>query len=155
MRFESPTHWYEVRVDKWGHGGFGASRGSKAHDGLDLVVVPGGQIFSPIDGVVEKIDYPYRSDLSYTGIQIANGNVRVEIWYMEPDLTLIGKYVHMGDHIGIAQDISLKYPPREDKGAMIPHIHLRVTNLPMAYLINGKWAQYEITLNPEIFIGGI
>jgi len=161
MRFGCPTPTFEVRIDKQGHGNFGASRGEHAdgtkkfHDGLDLVVLPGAFIYSPIDGTVEKVEYPYRTDLRWTGIQIANGNIRVELWYMEPDLTLLDSYVYVGDKVGIAQDISRKYPPVDGKGVMTPHIHMRVTNLPLTYLINGKWAQFEVTLNPELFIGGI
>jgi hypothetical protein len=156
MRFSCPTKVFEVRVDEWGNGNFGASRGKhsdgsqKFHDGLDLVVVPGDAIFSPIDGTVEKVEYPYRSDLKWTGIQIVNGRVRVELWYMSPNKLLVDSYVNVGDTLGIAQNISLKYSE-----TMKPHIHMRVTNLPLAYLINGRWSQYEITLDPQLFLGGI
>jgi len=165
MRFGCPTPEFEVRSDKHGSGNFGAGRGmhadrsQKFHDGLDLIVVPGDTIRSPIDGMVEKVDYPYRTDLKWTGIQIANGRVRVEIWYMEPNVLLIDTYVHVGDKIGIAQDISKKYNTekriKKYGGKMLPHVHMRVKNLPLAYLINGKWAQYEITLDPRLFLGGI
>ena len=163
MRVGCPVEVYNVRSDKWGSGHFGAGRGNhsdgakKYHDGLDLVVEPGELIWSPIDGVVEKVDYPYGSDLSWKGIQIVNGKMRAELWYMEPDEALIGEYVYVGDPIGKAQDISLKYrdPKKVLKyGIMTPHIHLRFTNLPGMYLINGRWSQYEITLDPALFMGG-
>jgi hypothetical protein len=162
MRFECPTPEFKVRHDRWGNGSFGASRGVnsdgslKFHDGLDLVVVPGCPITSPIDGTVEKYEQCYRSDPRWTGIQIANGNVRVELWYMEPLPHLVGEYVYIGEPLGKAQDISMKYQPTDDfPHTMIPHLHVRVTALPGSYLINGKWAQYEVTLNPEVFMGGI
>jgi hypothetical protein len=162
MRTACPIEKFDVRSDRWGSGNFGAGRGHhsdgsrKFHDGLDLVVKPGETVFSPIDGTVEKVDYPYGSDLSWKGIQIYNGNLRWEIWYMEPNNGLIDRYVYVGDPIGVAQDISRKYPPtKKIPYRMIDHIHNRVTLLQGMYLINGRWSQYEITLNPALFMGGI
>jgi hypothetical protein len=53
----------------------------------------------------------------------------VQLFYFEPNEKLIGKAVEKGQKIGIAQDISKKYPD------MTPHVHLSI-----------------VSINPEIFI---
>jgi hypothetical protein len=144
----------EVRNDMHGGGAFGSRRGSKFHDGLDIVVEPGDPIFSMIDGVVEKVDYPYASDLGWTGIQIGNHTVRTEIWYMTPQIPSGNLFVKEGDLIGTAQDISQKYPPTEKiPGEMTPHIHVRVTLKAFTVIANGRYVSYEIYVDPNLFIG--
>jgi hypothetical protein len=152
MRFLSPTPDYKVRSDGWGDGVFGAPRGGKFHDGLDLVVVPGWPITSPIDGVVEKYEQPYARDPMWKGIQIANKQIRVEIWYMLPKLDLVGSKVSAGDLVGQAQDISMKYGWDEKKKAMLPHIHLRVTALPFTMLVERQWNASKAYLDPKLFL---
>jgi hypothetical protein len=146
-----------VRSDSWGDGNFGSPRGqtsdgaTKPHDGLDLTVEPGEPIFSMIDGVVEKIDHPYASDLNWTGIQIGNGEIRTEIWYMVP--TVQQGFVERGEQIGVAQDISQKYGFHEERGFMTPHIHVRVTLMAFTVLANGRYVSYEQHVDPLLFIG--
>jgi hypothetical protein len=144
----------EIRNDLWGDGAFGSRRGSKFHDGIDILVQPGDPIFSMIDGVIEKVDYPYASDLSWTGIQIGNDKVRTEIWYMTPNIPSGNLFVREGDLIGTAQDISHKYPPTEKiPGPMTPHIHVRVTLKAFTVIANGRYVSYEIYVDPNLFIG--
>jgi murein DD-endopeptidase MepM/ murein hydrolase activator NlpD len=150
------TDIIEVRNDNWGEGSFGSRRGSKFHDGLDIVVELGDSIYSMIDGVIEKVDYPYASDLNWTGIQISNHYVRTEIWYMSPRIDKNNLFVKEGDLIGTAQDISQKYPPvgdNEGLGLMTPHIHVRVTLKAFTVIANGRYVSYEIHVDPLLFIG--
>jgi len=144
-----------VRKDLWGDGAFGASRGGKFHDGVDLIVTPPQPVFSMIGGMAEKVEYPYRSDLSYTGIQIANSKLRVEIWYMAPYANLIGKFVQPGQAVGYAQDISKKYGEDEKKGIMTPHIHVRVTMLAFTTLSGGRYVSYEQHIDPALLLGDL
>jgi hypothetical protein len=109
-----------------------------------------------IDGVIEKVDYPYASDLNWTGIQISNHYVRTEIWYMKPRIDKANLFVKEGDLIGTAQDISQKYPPvgdNEGLGPMTPHIHVRVTLKAFTVIANGRYVSYEIHVDPLLFIG--
>ena len=58
----------QIRSDSYGDGHFGASRdgGARDHEGIDLVVVPGEVVYSPMDAVVvNRSVYPYSSDHSY------------------------------------------------------------------------------------------
>jgi hypothetical protein len=158
MEFVQPVGLVKVRQDRWGNGRFGMPRGTspdgskKYHDGLDLEVEPGDPIFSPINGKIDKVDYPYASDLFWTGLQISNNMVRVEVWYMNPFITA-GR-VNAGQQIGVAQDISKRYPPTEDFNyIMKPHIHLRVTLLPFTVLADGRYVSFEQHVDPELFLG--
>ena len=159
MRVHCPTEKFEVRKDGWGDGKFGAPRGTlpggalKYHDGLDLIVTPGEPIYAMIDGMVEKVDYPYSKDLSYTGIQMANNLCRVEIWYMAPFANNVGHFVQAGTCLGYAQDISKKYGEDEKKGVMTPHVHVRVTLLPLTSISSNKYISYPQYVDPRLFIG--
>jgi len=156
MRIEVPVLPCKVRSDNRGNGNFGASRGVNPdgsrdfHDGVDLEVEPGQAVVAPFNAYVEKIEYPYASDLSWKGVQISNDRVRCEIWYMEPRLSIIKTHVGIGHILGYAQDISLKYPPNEH-GAMTPHIHVRVSLKPFTYLIDGRYQQKSVFVDPLIF----
>jgi hypothetical protein len=154
VRIESPVPGPVVRDDKWGKGHFGSPRGSKAHDGLDLVVVPGQPVFSMIEGVVEKYEQCYRSDPRWTGIQIANTQLRVELWYMEPLHIKVNQFVRAGELLGAAQNISTKYPPTPKiPYPMTPHIHVRVTLRAFTTINNRRWVAYEQYMDPALLLG--
>lgn len=156
MRTYRPTVGFSIRNDEAGLGHFGAPRGTKPdgskkyHDGVDLVVYPGQEVYSLITGVGEKVDYPYRTDLRWKGFQMNNHLVRVEYWYLEPDVELIGQMVKAGDRIGVAQDITEKYPGQ----GMTPHIHLRVTLKAFTCIQDGLYISEEIICDPQLFLGG-
>jgi hypothetical protein len=156
MKIESPVGLLPtIRDDEWGQGYFGAKRGSKQHNGVDLVVSPGQPILSMIDGVVEKYEQCYTSDPKWTGIQIANTLVRVEIWYMNARNTVaVNEHVSAGQHIGVAQDISEKYPKTPDFFYdMTPHVHVRVTLRSFTTLANGRWVSFEQYIDPTLLLG--
>ena len=160
MRTVCPTPTFQVRSDNWGDGHFGAPRGTlpgggkKFHDGLDLVVAPGTMIGSMIDGVPEKFEQPYANDDRWRGLQMVNDYVRVEYWYMAPFANIIGVRLHAGDGIGWAQDISEKYGDHATKGRMTPHIHIRVSILPMMALNQHKiWQPGPLYVDPRLFLG--
>jgi hypothetical protein len=155
MQIASPTGAMPlVRNDGWGEGMFGSKRGSKQHDGIDLIVTPGQPIFSMIDGTVEKYEQCYRSDTRWTGIQVANTLLRVELWYMEPTKTevKVGQFVLSGQYLGKAQDISVKYPPTDVEGTMTPHIHVRVTLRSFTTISEGRWVSYEQYIDPLLLL---
>lgn len=125
MQLAWPTSNKMVRnCDPFGCGNFGAGRGSRDHVGEDFVVVEHQPIFSPISGKVIRESIPYASDASYRGILIENEQFEVKMFYLKPNLALIGKTVKAGDLIGYAQNISKKYGP-----TMIPHVHVQIKDL--------------------------
>jgi hypothetical protein len=107
-----------------------------------------------ITGIVEKYEQCYRSDPKWTGIQIANSQLRVELWYMEPTRTevKVGQFVQTGEYLGKAQDISTKYPPTDVEGVMTPHIHVRVTLRAFTTIANGRYVSYEQYIDPTLLL---
>jgi hypothetical protein len=144
-----------VRDDEWGNGQFGARRGTKKHDGVDLIVTPGQPIFSMISGAVEKYEQCYLHDSRWRGVQIANTQLRVELWYMDPRNTVaVDEFVNAGQMIGVAQDISVKYPPtKKIPHDMTPHIHVRVTLRAFTTIANGRYVSFEQYIDPTLLLG--
>ncbi len=106
--------------DLKGCGSFGANRGDRKHEGIDIIVHKGQQIKSPISGTVTRKSYPYANDLKYEGLLIENDTHSVFIWYMYP-WKVKGQQINKGDIIGVAQDISEKYG-----SGMQPHVHFQI-----------------------------
>ncbi|MCI4667440.1 MAG: M23 family metallopeptidase [Bacteroidia bacterium] len=119
--FDPPVSPIRMRNDPLGQGHFGAPRGSRTHQGVDLVVLPGQPIYSPIAGYINRLAIPYRDDGRYSGIEIlgtgAFSAYAIKIFYMEA--IRIGVSIRKGEQIGLAQQISTKYSSR-----MIDHIHV-------------------------------
>jgi murein DD-endopeptidase MepM/ murein hydrolase activator NlpD len=131
----SPTGKWEVRgADKHGQGYFGASRGNRKHNGIDLLIEPGQRIVSPIDGKVIRDAYPYAGDLKWSGCLIKGKGMEVKMFYMRLLKGIIGSQVKQGQEIGWAQNIAHKY------AGMLPHVHLEI-----------KMMSY---VNPEDYILG-
>jgi len=115
----SPTTQGIRRADKWGNGEYGQARGEKLHKGGDYICEPGQSVVSPIAGLVIRRARPYRKG-KFSGLLIQGRHIAVKMFYLKPEKNIIGRYVHQGDTVGIAQDISEKYP------GMTPHIHVRI-----------------------------
>ncbi len=114
-----------IRIDGAGSGLFGAPRGKRLHQGLDLVVKKGEPVYSPINGVVGSHRYPYASDLRWRGMELLGTHdgkpLAVRLFYMTPSLS-INTPVRKGDIIGYAQAIDEKYPGQN----MLPHLHVEI-----------------------------
>lgn len=129
----APTHPLpEVRgADAFGKGHFGASRKSRVHNGIDLVVIPGQDIFCPTDSTFVRYSYPYVEDTKYRGLWTItedDGDVYESVvWYIVPMYFKLHEDIMCGERVGIAQNIALKYG-----AGMIPHVHWGVKR-------NGKW----------------
>ncbi len=126
--------------DSWGSGAFGAPRGSRKHNGLDISATHGEKIYSPINGKVIRKSFPYATDLKYTGVVIEGQGVHlgisIKIFYMNPLPSIIGTHIQAGEYIGAAQNLTTKYPK------ITNHIHLEVKK-------NGS------VLDPRTLIPGI
>lgn len=112
------------KPDKWGQGHFGASRGKRSHNGLDIEAKAKQEIVAPIDGKVIRKAYPYASDMRYTGLLIEGTgkyiDYTVKIFYIDPSAGVAGKTVQAGDKIGEAQDLTVKYT------GITNHVHIEV-----------------------------
>ena len=120
-----------IRNDSEGSGYWLASRGSRLHEGIDFDLPKGaGQlVVSPITGKFKRIAYPYPDTQEIRGCEIRGGDIWVKMFYLRPYDSLVGQKVTMGQPIGIAQDISKRYPGCE------PHIHLEVIKINPAILL--------------------
>jgi hypothetical protein len=109
--------------DAYGSGQHNASRdgGSRKHAGIDIVVSSGESVFSPISGRVVRQAFPYRNDPNYVGVVIEGTDewqgYEVKLFYVEG---LFSGPVKQGDVVGLAQDLTTKYP------GITNHIHVEV-----------------------------
>ena len=124
--YSNPTG-LEVRgTDAYGSGHYGASRGTRTHDGADYISVPGQHVTAPLSGKVTKISIPYSSGIDATvlsGVEIvASDGTTCWLWYMQPAENIVGSVVKAGnDIIGTAKTLQNRY-----KDGMIDHLHLRI-----------------------------
>jgi hypothetical protein len=128
-----------LRDDPAGLGHFGAPRaGGRTHRGIDYRCAPGGEVLAPVRGVVTRLGYPYGDDLNWRYVEITgddqlNGPERHRLFYVRP-VCKEGDQVTLDTVIGVAQDISERYP---DQG-MLPQIHYEIKNAAGDYL---KWIE--------------
>lgn len=107
-------------TDSHGSGAFGASRGSRKHNGIDFSAQPNSRVHSVCAGEVTKLGYPYSDDLGYRYIQITDTDgYDVRYFYVRP-LVVDGDHVGFDEAIGFVQDLDQRY-----KG-ITPHIHFEV-----------------------------
>lgn len=144
----APLFINPVRSDPAGDGGFQAPRGSYNHTGIDYQCIPGAIVCSPVAGQVTKIGYAYGSGYGdwdpstgegdpYRYVEITSGNGRHHhrLLYVDPTVAQ-GAIVVRGTQIGIAQDVTQRYPGQ----GMLPHVHYEV------YLDERKLDNY---VNPD------
>jgi len=89
-----------LREDVQGSGLFQAKRGDRKHNGVDIRVNKGQEIFTPIEGYVDRESIPYQNDQRWKGLKI-DGTGRhsaysLKIWYFEPTNGIIDTFVQQG-----------------------------------------------------------
>lgn len=94
--------------DNWGSGAFGASRGGRTHNGVDLLAEEHEHILATISGKVTKIGYTYADDLSYRYIQISKDGYDFRVFYIRPTVEE-GQIVDKDESIGVVQDLGKRY----------------------------------------------
>lgn len=77
---------------------------------------------APISGVVERIGFAYRGDERYRYVELADTVTQrdVRVLYVGP-LVQLGAVVEAGDPIGLAQDLSARYPR-----GITNHVHVEL-----------------------------
>lgn len=108
------------KCDAHGCGHFGASRGNRKHNGVDVLTNEGDLILSPIRGLVTRYAVPYANDPTYKGIEIQNEKYTIKIFYIVPTIA-VGTKVDAGMVIGKAQNIAKRY-----SAGMQNHVHIEV-----------------------------
>ena len=108
--------------DKWGQGHYGAPRGNRLHNGIDMNCPPEAQIFPSVAGTVTKHGWvssnPKKQHLRY--IEITDDNdQRHRYMYVEP-IAKVGEYVSPENVIGKAQNLESAYP------GITNHIHYEI-----------------------------
>jgi len=87
------------KSDKWGKGDFGAPRGTRKHNGIDIVTQLGTPILSPVEGKVIRVAYPYASDMSFTGLLIQgtgiHQGIEIKIFYLKPIPNIVNKTIKL------------------------------------------------------------
>ncbi|WP_138436349.1 M23 family metallopeptidase [Marinobacter shengliensis] len=111
----------ERKCDGHGCGHFGASRGTRKHQGIDLNCKPMTTVCSPVAGTVTKIGYPYGDDLSYRYVEISSQGYAFRVFYVDPMVTR-GQQVSKSTPIGKAQDLGTRY------SGITNHVHLEIKN---------------------------
>lgn len=120
MGDEMITHKHVRGRDNRGAGYYGASRGSRVHNGVDLVCEYGEDVICQINGVVSKLGYPYANDLSFRYVQITDEEgYDHRYFYVSPQVA-ISDIVERGQLIGVAQNLAEKY------SGITPHVHYEV-----------------------------
>jgi len=131
----SPTYELELRGnDPTGHGYYGAKRGNRSHNGVDIVTVPDEIIVAPFSGVITKIGQVYVDPAKFKYIEITSDIYRTRIMYAKGKNIKVGQRIMEGAHIGTAQDIAGHWG-----GGMTNHVHMEV------------W-KYKLRTDPEPLI---
>jgi len=109
------------KCDQKGCGHFGAKRGKRKHQGIDIITVPKEAIYSPISGSVRKlIVYPNQNEM--IGVEISNEQYKVKLFYVASKLKT-NDFIQKGEYLGEAQDIAKYW---NAQGKMINHVHIEV-----------------------------
>lgn len=107
------------KCDSQGCGHFGASRGSRTHNGIDLECMAGTLAGSLVDGMVSKIGWPYGDDPSFRYVEVESQGYAFRLFYIDP-LVKEGQQVRRGDILGACQSLMHRYPGITD------HLHLEI-----------------------------
>ena len=115
-----------LRNDSTGSGYFGASRGNRLHNGVDIESTEGEVIYAPFMMYVERYSKASSgsktSGLRFIPRDISDGT-HGYMWYLQPYDDVIGEWVGEGEPLGVAQNmVGLDYPHL--KGKMQNHIHI-------------------------------
>jgi murein DD-endopeptidase MepM/ murein hydrolase activator NlpD len=126
-------------ADSYGAGHFHASRGSRVHQGVDLLAAASSGVHALLGGTVTKLGYTYADDLSYRYVEVTDiAGYRLRYYYVKPSVQK-GDKIEPDGIIGYVQDLSRRYKE-------IPnHIHFEIKD-PQGS---------KIRVNPEEYLKSI
>uniref|UniRef100_UPI0037E8B42C leukocyte cell-derived chemotaxin-2-like n=1 Tax=Semicossyphus pulcher TaxID=241346 RepID=UPI0037E8B42C len=107
--------------DNWGRGEYGARRGSRLHQGLDIVCNDGSVVYAPIDvtlnGKVIVYNDPKKAAIN-SGINLQGEGLCFKLFYVQPDRT--SGTVRKGQRIGVMLPMQEVYP------GITSHVHVQM-----------------------------
>jgi murein DD-endopeptidase MepM/ murein hydrolase activator NlpD len=108
-------------TDSFGSGAFGASRGSRQHNGIDFIAAPNTVIECYSAGHVTKVGYCYNDAPEFRYVQVTTADGCMErYFYIDPVPGIMDEYVHAGTAIGDVHSLQSRYAGITD------HIHFEV-----------------------------
>lgn len=113
-------------TDKHGSGHYGASRGSRKHNGVDIACYPRSMVLSHVRGTVTKLGYPYADNLNYRYVEVTDDNsLRHRFFYVNP-IVRLNDEVEVGDQLGMTQELMYE--------GITQHFHYEIKNNRGIYL---------------------
>jgi len=109
--------------DSFGEGHYGAARGSRLHEGVDIEVPPNSSVLAPMALEVIERRLPYSNDgAEYNDGLLLRGlgdhtDVWIMLWYMTPSSTESGKQFQQGEVIGTSRSLQCQQAPNLDASA--------------------------------------
>lgn len=115
---------YELKqreCDTQGCGHWGASRGSRRHNGVDLECNIGTSINAPISGKVTKLGFPYGASdkLHLRYVEIESSDYFFRVFYVDPAVK-VGDEVALDTVIGHSQELGCFFP------GITEHVHFEI-----------------------------
>jgi murein DD-endopeptidase MepM/ murein hydrolase activator NlpD len=123
-RFSPPLSGaLRLRNDSQGLGHFGAPRGSRKHQGIDIIAQANTLVTAPISGQIRRVTV-YSNTPAWKGISIKNQNVEIKLFYVDP-IGALPASINRGEVVGTMQNRASNSP------GMVNHLHIEVW-------VNGK-----------------
>lgn len=111
------------KFDEHGCGHYGANRGSRTHEGVDIICPRWKEVSCGIYGEVTKLGYTYADDPSFRYVQITAAinrkHYHFRFFYVSPVLK-VGERVDPDSVIGTIQSLQDRYPGITD------HCHFEI-----------------------------
>ncbi|XP_061892493.1 leukocyte cell-derived chemotaxin-2-like [Entelurus aequoreus] len=107
--------------DSWGQGHYGAPRGSRTHQGLDITCADGSVVYAPFDLTLSG-ELTVYTDVTKaainSGINLRGEGLCVKLFYVDPDQT--SGTVSKGQRIGVMMPMQSVYP------GITSHVHVQL-----------------------------
>ncbi|KAK2891078.1 hypothetical protein Q8A67_013721 [Cirrhinus molitorella] len=107
------------KCDKHGCGHYGASRGGRKHQGLDIVCADGATVYAPFDVKLIRRSVPYTNNNAINdGIMLTGEGLCFKLFYVKPD-----RYygtLRKGQRIGTMLPMQRVYPH------ITSHVHVQM-----------------------------
>ncbi|XP_057673766.1 leukocyte cell derived chemotaxin 2, tandem duplicate 1 [Corythoichthys intestinalis] len=107
--------------DRWGEGYYGASRGGRSHQGLDINCEDGSVVYAPFDvtlnGKVIVYTDPTKEAIN-NGINMQGEGLCFKFFYVRPDK--VSGTVNKGQRLGVMMNMQSVYP------GITSHVHVQM-----------------------------
>ncbi|XP_077590824.1 leukocyte cell-derived chemotaxin-2-like [Stigmatopora nigra] len=107
--------------DSWGQGRYGASRGGRSHQGLDINCDDGSVVYAPFDvtlnGRVIVYNDPKKAAIN-NGINMEGEGLCFKFFYVKPDK--VAGTVSKGQRLGVMMNMQSVYP------GITSHVHVQM-----------------------------